>query len=284
VLIFYRLLAIAALSLCISGYAHSQQTPQAKKPAQHSQKPQIGSEEKPLAVDVVRTRKTPDEAHQDQVDRETKVAADKRLGDLTEDLAKSTKDLARATDTLIVVGLIQFGVFVLQLIAFGYQAHYMRKTLRALEEDHISTHRPKLVLRDAVTMPVIGEQIDVIYTIVNTGGSRARITESALHLDFVGLTGPLTGGPRVIPPSEGSNDVGALPLVAGQHITTEFTSDRTTRWPVPERLELIFSGHIVYVDDSGIARHTGFYRAYDPFAARFYKSDKREWKPLDYED
>src|SRR5260221_3188933 len=92
----YAVLAITALGISGDAYAVSQQTSENIKP------PQIGTEGKPLVIDVARTRKTLEETNQEKKDRENKEAADKRLGDLTEDLAKSTKDLSRATDTLIV--------------------------------------------------------------------------------------------------------------------------------------------------------------------------------------
>jgi hypothetical protein len=93
---------------------HQTSTNQTPKTEQSSAPEQRGTPNQPLTVNVVPTREQQEAAEKETIDAKVKAARDERLIDYTGDL--------------VLVGLVQFLVFLLQLIAFIVQAIYLAKS------------------------------------------------------------------------------------------------------------------------------------------------------------
>jgi hypothetical protein len=121
-----RYIAIAAtclLMLTTASFARSQrQSPNNEAPnAQQSAKPdQRGTPSQPLTVNIVPTAEQKAVAEEEKANAELKAADERKL--------------IKYTGYLVVVGIVQFLIFVLQLIAFGYQAYKLRQTVDTSEK------------------------------------------------------------------------------------------------------------------------------------------------------
>ncbi len=104
--------------------------PQQAQSSSAKQKPapnERGTEESPLFIKETPSPKTKEESAQDAKDREDKAANDRKL-------VEFTRELVVATFILGVVGL-------LQLVVFGLQSYYLRKTVNAAGEQSEAMER-----------------------------------------------------------------------------------------------------------------------------------------------
>ncbi|MDB0544650.1 hypothetical protein LBW62_25775, partial [Ralstonia solanacearum] len=81
---------------------------------------QVGTEEAPLFVKIEPTIKSPAEIDQDVKERADKLAGDQKNADINRQL--------------VWVGVLQFVVFFLQLVVFGFQAYKLQQTVKASAE------------------------------------------------------------------------------------------------------------------------------------------------------
>jgi hypothetical protein len=195
-------------------------------------------------------------------DQDTKAKSDEALARYTLWLTTFTGILAFAT-----VGL---GIATVGLYAAG------EKQFRLAQDEFISSHRPRVILRD-----VIWEgYADIHYTLVNIGETRATIIESWVLVEFV------QQGFAVRPlRSFGHDDLGRIVLSAGE--MREFTCavpgelSVAMKYPDIRRIgidgkepvfgERYFTGTIVYIDDTGIRRQSVFRRIRDDKSRSFVR-------------
>jgi hypothetical protein len=78
-----------------------------------------GTTEQPLTVNLIPTPEQKTDAGEEKANAERKAVDDRKL--------------VEYTGYLVFVGVVQFGVFVLQLIAFTAQALYMRRTVSEMQ-------------------------------------------------------------------------------------------------------------------------------------------------------
>jgi hypothetical protein len=108
----------------IDGQPKRDQPQSAKQPTSQNQR---GTESAPLVIRQIQPPKTAQEAAQDEKDRADKTANDRKLVDFS-------GELVIATFILAVVG-------ILQLVVFGVQSHYLRKTVNAAGEQSDAMER-----------------------------------------------------------------------------------------------------------------------------------------------
>ncbi len=261
---------VLSLALIV-GVAQSQENAPTKEERKASTKKstpkQIGTEARPLVITVQPTEEDKKEAQAREQERKNK--------------SKSDEGLVTWTKVLAWIAGFQFLALLLHAGIFYYQSRKLKQTVGEMRREFISTHRPKLILRDAyATEEVRGERFVVLYTIANVGGSGARIIQSAL--DVMLLRG---GDLRLLPHSLGRNDIGDIRLEPGEQYTHDFVSAPQWVWPIPANLRLWFMGHIVYVDDADVQRHVGIFRCYDSASRRFFSSKNEPvFDGLDYSD
>ena len=169
-------------------------------------------------------------------------------------------------------------------------ADHTKESVDLARKEFISTHRPKIILRDAYCLDnEIDSPIIVHYVLVNSGETPARIILSVLELKLI--YGPGFGAET--PPSiqNNQNDIGDLPLDPGEEVTRTYSGTRHWRTDDGSRFKsnysyegVFFYGHIIYEDLNGIKRHTAFWRKYDLDTSRFYLCKDPAFESLDYAD
>ena len=68
----------------------------------------------------------------------------------------------------------------------GRQARLTAETIKLAREEFASSHRPRIILRD-----VCIDGMDVLYMLVNTGGTKATIIESWIMVEFIAEGAPI---------------------------------------------------------------------------------------------
>ena len=192
---------------------------------------------------------------------------EKGNGDTSKDNQEYEKPFwENARDDPTAAATIAIAILTFFLIVIGgCQAWQMRRTVNAMREEFASTHRPRIILREAYAVRDSGLPITVCYTLANTGGTSARIVESALDVKFELPSCRLHLGPV----SAGKNDIGNIEIKAGAHEAKECIFQNTNWTNALVASYCYFSGHIVYEDTAGILRHAAFYRSYDDTTSRF---------------
>ena len=198
------------------------------------------------------------------------------------DISKWTPDGVTATAT-VVIALFTFVLAIATII----QAAFTRAAIRLARDEFISSHRPRVILRD-----IIWEgHADIHYTLANTGETRATIIESRVMVEFV------QRGTAVRPlRAFGHDDLGRVVLAAGE--LREFTCaipgelSVAMRFPDTRRIgiegkepvfgERYFAGTIVYIDDLSIRRQSTFRRIRDDASRSFVRlADERDQEYAD---
>ena len=170
------------------------------------------------------------------------------------------------------------------------QAKLTRQSINLATKEFVSTHRPKIVVRELMILPE-SHPLQIRYVIANVGASDATIVESHIELQDVGdrILRPLQ-------PIEGANPVGNVTLAAGTQIFREQNSrisriDFNTNVFREERIQdlghlvrqprLFFRGFIVYVDANDVRRRTAFCRRYELPSQRFRASEDPDYEYAD---
>jgi hypothetical protein len=180
-------------------------------------------------------------------------------------------------------------VFTGGLVVVGAaQGYLIFGTLRLAREEFISTHRPRIVLRD-----VHLEERQVFYMLANTGDTDATIVESWILGEFV------PNGTPIRPlRSFDHNDLGRIVFAAGQvrELTYDLPPDLgfAIMFPNSRRIglegqppvqgERYFTGTIVYEDDRGVRRRSIFRRIWDDSSHSFVRLFPNQEQDHEYSD
>ncbi len=168
------------------------------------------------------------------------------------------------------------GILATATIGLGIGTIFQLRLARA---EFISSHPPKLVVREILRLSWGRPNVQLRYVVANVGGSDARIIESHIELQEI-----KAGSLRPLQPIEGANPVGHITLIPGSHIFREYNStvsglslavsQLVKEMPVPhfgaERRGVYFRGFVVHRDKNGVRRRTSFCRMYDAESERFY--------------
>jgi hypothetical protein len=161
-----------------------------------------------------------------------------------------------------------------------------QESIKLARDEFISTHRPKIILREAIIGSVLeGEPISVQYHLANIGETTGRIIRSMVRTEVVTRQQRLLLHGSV----ENQNELGEIVLGPGEAILLKFDRD-TPKWNVTQFQEksmkvatapggvlvyrdakIHFSGQLIYVDDAGTPRRTAFRRELIPERQRFYR-------------
>jgi hypothetical protein len=198
-------------------------------------------------------------------------------------------------EALVLVGFGGIIFALLTLRAIKKQADIARAAL-------ISSFRPRVVLRSIrLNPPNIAEyqvanngEWKIEFLLVNTGSTKATVETCQLDLAVI-KDNPI---PRIdkpqhfctkkwesfVVPAGGRHPLELMiPYEAGfaitfdlvvQNLSSPYSSGQQQTWP-------ICYGTIIYTDDNGHKRQTGFHRRWNILAERFEASDDQE---LEYED
>lgn len=169
-------------------------------------------------------------------------------------------------------------------------AEHTKESVDLARKEFISTHRPKIILRDAYCIDnEIDSPIEVHYILVNSGETTARIILSVLELKLIYGPGFGAETPPSIQPDQ--NDIGDLSLDPGEEVARTYSGTRCWRTDDGSRFKsnysyegVFFCGHIIYEDLNGIKRHTAFWRRYDLDTSRFCFSKDPAFESFDYAD
>ena len=198
--------------------------------------------------------------------------------------ALSTLAIALFTIILAVASGLQYCAIMASIresrrIA-AVQARFTKKSLDLAREEFISTHRPKIIVYgvDFGGSPNEDEKpIPVTFRYVNSGVSTAYVTEIGSRVIH------LVNKPNL--PNDVQFRLAQIPfpieVKSGMH-GFGITIDKMTPWS-PRALNALVGkesvvcvGYLVYEDDNGTKRQTGFCREYDPASKR--------WKPVKDDD
>ncbi|HXC65822.1 MAG TPA: hypothetical protein VN638_00300, partial [Nitrospiraceae bacterium] len=161
-----------------------------------------------------------------------------------------------------------------------------KKSVELAREEFLSTHRPRIILRDAFCRDnEIDHPIVVTYTLVNIGETRGRIVMWGADIQLN------TGGdllpyqlPSMYKHDSGFLDPGEERQDAHYSIRQWRTDDQSRHAFVEDSLGVFFCGHLIYEDDRMVRRHMAFWRKYDFSTSRFYIVSHHTLKALEYAD
>lgn len=195
---------------------------------------------------------------------------------------------------------VVLALFTWRLIVVGRRQHEAAMgALKLANDEFVSTHRPKLIVRHAMAPWATtedGKPIYVHFSISNTGDTRAKVVRSSLYCEWFEVVLPIVV-PTVV---DGKNDLGStVGFESGEtkwfiH-TTNLTWDflnMSTKVAVSDAQDsmlqytgggpgLYFVGRIVYRDERGVERNTLIRRRYNFSQQRFVAGGDPE---LDYAD
>jgi len=176
---------------------------------------------------------------------------------------------------MVFTGAVALFTFVLGCIGL-WQGFQLRNAVQATRNEFVSTHRPKLIVREAYTPlppPPEGAWITVFVTVANVGETEAKIVESSIGFDLV-TEQRYTRTPR----AEGRNDLDIPgPIHPGESREFKVTSVKHS-WNAQTLAiyddpghGLFLVGHIAYIDKIGIRRQLAYWRRYEPTHQRFVR-------------
>ncbi len=206
------------------------------------------------------------------------------------------------------------GVLALASIAQGYvlirAERLTRRSIELARAEFTSTHRPKVILREAIIGSVLeGEPIHPILHIANVGETDAVIVRSMIDIEVVNTS---TNRLFLSGSVEPYNEIGTLLLRAGEarlinwaSLSKRENSPPPPRWEseryklksflgpsrdvngrathtVGRSFEIHLIGQFIYQDGAGIHRRTAFRRKLIPERQRFYIVEDEP--DLDYAD
>jgi hypothetical protein len=210
----------------------------------------------------------------------------------TRRLYQATADLRQSTDKLWEAGERQ--IEAVQKNA-DRQFEITQQSIKLARDEFISTHRPRIILREAIIgAPLEGQPISVHFHLANVGETTGRIIRSSVKVEVVPRAARLLLHGSV----ETQYDLGEVTLSPGTAILLKFEG-QTPNWE-PQRFAqksymtadggaklyrdatIHFFGQFIYVDQLGIWRRTAFRRELNPESQRFYRIPDEP--DLDYRD
>jgi hypothetical protein len=201
-------------------------------------------------------------------------------------LVKTTGDLRRSTDNL-------WKSAQQQAKQMQESIGLARDQIKLARDEFISTHRPRIILREAITGALMdGAPIAIICHFANIGETKGTIIRSSIDVNVF-------SGDRVLIHGsiEVKNDLGKIILGPSTATLIRFRKEapnwnherfgtktfQTTDGFITRRdpkIHLI--GQIMYMDDLGVPRRTAFVRELVPERQRFYRIPDEP--DLDYAD
>jgi hypothetical protein len=290
------LLVVIPLLLMSIVHAESQQPHSLGQPPQENinathnkQQSDYGTKDIPFFVKIIPAPKNDVETQKEEQERNRKVFVE------------------YAT---IAIAFITAVILLLQLFVFGTQAKRLKETIdemkvatKATQEaanaataqtavavkEFISTHRPRLIVRNITIMPnnyprAPLEKIE--WAVINSGDTAAEIIESNGTIlegvdSFDGRTSyspardTMKGIEKIAPGSEQTFQISFDPPV-------DLGTDKLMRLIRGETYSY-FVGFIRYKDDIGNIRRTAFCRRYNVLSRRFNSADNAAQTDFDYE-
>lgn len=198
-------------------------------------------------------------------------------------------DWLRDSDNLTAFSTFVIAGFTMVLAWVGYcQARLIRKSIDLARAEYISSNRPRIILRDAY---LIGEVIH--YTLVNLGGTAAKIVESWIFAEFV------EEGTRLRPLLPADHyDLGQTAFAGGKSKELQYELPPeisfAIKFPGTRRIgiegrapafgERYFVGVLTYADDLGIKRRSIFRRRWDDASMTFIRLTPEQERDHEYAD
>ena len=267
------------------GSAQSQQPPiKGKKPKTEATErkgadEQRGTENAPVVVKALPAEKGDKERADEAAERDEKRALDRRLVDLTSDLARSTDDLASFTKALFYATAV-LGIGTCGLLWLGFRQSKDTRVALALARDEFNaTHRPKLRVRLFRLQPLTdGRSIMLSFAIVNVGDTAACLQRMEPILDIEPLAGTGKPEPQALgnPFTPGHKIIGGAQYVVGLGRDADIEYNHLWQIGRHPSASLTVSGTIEYSDDNRVVRRTAFRRTFvqegRDRAARFFAS------------
>jgi hypothetical protein len=221
-----------------------------------------GTDKQPFVVKSLEAEKTPERSEQDRPEREEKSANERSL-------IVWTMVLGVATVVLAIIAGIQVGVFWVQLKLMRVAVSDGTLIAKTAREEFLATHRPRIrVRRIALSQDTKTGDNHVSFTIANVGGTIAHITGG---MDRIEYRPKLLGLPNIQKPIRGGFPIGAAPLYAGaqnsytihdEAVMVDFQFERGI--VADNRMKRLYCyGFIVYTDNLGTIRETGFCRVFE---------------------
>jgi hypothetical protein len=198
------------------------------------------------------------------------------------------------------VGLTAIATFIIAAftatlwIATKQQGLLTFEALKLARQEFLSTHRPKIILREAYTLDLIeGEEVRIFLHLANIGESKGTIISSqaspqTISSNRVMIAAPLDEkfdkifGLIVLEPGEAQ--IVELPYGAPIWRDDMYRQKSNLTTPPTYRFDycLHLVGQFMYLDELGVRRRTAFRRELNPERRRFYMM--KEEPDMDYAD
>lgn len=166
------------------------------------------------------------------------------------------------------------------------QAQLTRDAIKLAREEFVSTHRPKITVRDfrwEFDNPgsVANNSYRAQFIYLNAGDFTARIEEVGTQIIWSMLHTP-GGEPRLPQVPNFNRQQMTLMMEAGEervgHTATRFSFDGSPYAAVKDGAADIYCvGHIIYSDDRNVVRKTGFCRRYNSTTLRWERFPDGEY-------
>jgi len=164
-------------------------------------------------------------------------------------------------------------------IATGVQAWLTREAIRLAREEFISSHRPRLIVRDvALERDDRGDVRLVRFRLFNVGETDATVVESVVDI--------VSDGNSALAAQVNSTNIdylgkGKIPAGGAREYRCPVSEDITLMLhpivaTLSPNISPVFFGAVLYQDDVGTKRRMAFRRIYDSERARFVPSDDPE--------
>jgi hypothetical protein len=194
----------------------------------------------------------------------------------------------RHNGIVTAIATVFIAYFTLALKSVARDQHkIMEKQTKIIERQHIATHRPKLIVRNAELWNANEDpRTFVHFEVVNIGGSDATSYRSGVEAINVPIRPRkpyvLIGnedflGGESLSPGESTSYTHISPMLRNALAILEMQ----TRNRPPAVEVFVCRGIIAYNDENGVMRRTGFWREYDFGAQRFRPSDDPDYEYQD---
>ena len=223
---------------------------------------------------------------QQKPDNDEHLEIERKLAEYTRQLAIYTKELSEVTGT---VSSATFGLVVVTAFLAGigiWQGCQLQKSVRLARDDFNAMHRPRIRVRHIfLSEDPITHDDHVSFTIANVGSTIAHITGGMNCIEY---RPKLSGLPNIQKPIKDGIPIGAYTLSAGeQHsytidhkaVMAAFQFERPALTEENRMGRLYCYGFIIYTDNLGTIRETGFCRVFD--GNSFIRVDNPDYE---YED
>lgn len=192
----------------------------------------------------------------------------------------------RDPSNLTAISTLVIAAFTIVLAWASYwQARLIRKSIDLARTEFVSTHRPRIILRD---IHVVDD--DVLYMLVNVGDTKATIVESWILMEF------LPDGSVLRPlRSFGHDELGRIVFQPGEMKDLTYTVPGVTGTQSSDMMRVgievglirgqrYFTGTVLYEDDLGVRRRSVFRRKMNAEGKGFERLSVAEERDNEYSD